>query len=155
MALWQSRSIQWCTQTLPCPCQAHTDDTWMTGRGQLRFPLVSILSDFQYRLFRVFLIFFFRTDGNNVHTENLCTTSKMGLHAIGVNVFCPNRNICWRQESLALLVAGSFPAAWFTLAGLLCPWVHPSYYTTAHSKQLTCASVTSYCKISRAKFFHP
>lgn len=136
MALWQSRSIQWCTQTLPCPCQVHTDDTWwMTGRGQLCFPLVSTLSDFQDRLFRVSLIFFFRTDGNNVHTENLCTTSKMGLHAIGVNVFCPNRNICWRQESLALLVAGSLPAAWFTLAGLLSPG-----FTQATTLQLTRSS---------------
>lgn len=113
MALWQSRSIQWCTQTLPCPCQAHTDDTWMTGRGQLRFPLVSTLSDFQDRLFRVFLIFFFRTDGNNVHTENLCTTSKMGLHAIGVNVFLSQQkylletrklgSACSRKSSCSLI----------------------------------------------------
>lgn len=41
----------------------------------------------------------------------LCNTSKMGMHAMGVNVFCPKRNICWSQESLALLVAGSFSAA--------------------------------------------
>lgn len=104
-ASWQIRSIQCCTQTLPCSCQVHTDDTWwMTGRGEFCFPLAATLSDFQDRLFRVFLIFLlFRTDGNSVHAENLCTTIKMGIHAMGVNVFCPNRNICWRQESLLCL----------------------------------------------------
>lgn len=139
---------------MPGPYRWHLMNDW---QGRIYFSLCASLCDLQDRLLGFSLWFFFLEQTVIVSTLKtyLCTTSKTGIYAMGVSIFCPKRDICCRQESLALLVAGSFPAAWFTLAGLLCLGVHPSYYAAAHSKQLTCASVTPYCKISRARFFRP
>lgn len=100
---------------MPDPYRWHLMNDW---QRRILFSLSSHPIWFLGQVVQGFPYLFFRIDGNSVHAENLLVHHQQDGYTCHGNQ-CPNRNTCWSQESLTLLVRGSFPAAWFTLAPVL------------------------------------